>query len=104
MLVSHNKGKFPTGKLMGNTEWNKYSITILIPSFQSFSLKLLSAIILIIYLIIFFKSVKSYNNVFKKRNSETVMRGNFIITGGKSVLYSIVRCCTLLHYTPPVIG
>lgn len=25
MLVSHNKGKFPTGKLMGNTEWNTYS-------------------------------------------------------------------------------
>lgn len=58
MLVSHNKGKFPTGK-----------------------------------------SVKSYNNVFKKRNSETVMRGNFIITGGKSVLYSIVRPSSVLYST-----
>lgn len=63
MLVSHNKGKFPTGKLMGNTEWNTYSIAILIPSFQSFVFNLFSAIIAIIvlitYLIIFFKSVKS---------------------------------------------
>lgn len=112
MLVSHNKGKFPTGKLMGNNEWNTYSMTILIPSFQSFVFNLFSEINLIIF---FLKSVKSYDNVFKKSNSETVMRGNFIIIGGKSVLYSLVGWCTLLHFravhyyncvtsTPPAMG